>query len=375
MWKTLTSAYLVLQLEKRVREESGEEEESWKDAGKEVGIQIWRIEKFHVVPWPKERYGSFYDGDSYIILHTYKKTSDAKSFSYDLHFWLGQNTTQDEAGTAAYKTVELDDFLHGKPVQSRECQGYESVRFLSYFPRFLSLQGGVSTGFHHVSDPIPSHIRKLYRITFTKSASGQSHLVVREVPAITRSLVEGDVYVLDKGNEIFQLNTKSSSGQERFKAAEFVQNLVNERESQSDVTVFDEGGSGVGRFFAEFGQNVSLRKADATANSFPTSHLYRITDATGVLIFEALDPASKETLTSDDAFLVDDSGSASHPAIYVWIGNGASLNERRLSLQYAQRYLYDKSIKIGEPTSRVHVAIPIIKLQEGEETPEFLEAM
>jgi gelsolin len=128
--------------------------------------------------------------------------------------------------------------LHGKPVQSRECQGYESPRFLSYFPRFVCLQGGVATGFHHVSDPIPLHIRKLYRVSLLKSSSGQSHLVVREVPATAKSLVVGDVYVLDKGAEILQLNTKSSTGQERFKAAEFVQSLVSERESQSDVTVF-----------------------------------------------------------------------------------------------------------------------------------------
>ena len=43
--------------------------EDFQGAGKEPGITIWRIENFCAVPWPKEKYGKFFDGDSYIILH------------------------------------------------------------------------------------------------------------------------------------------------------------------------------------------------------------------------------------------------------------------------------------------------------------------
>lgn len=41
----------------------------------------------------------------------------------------------DEAGTAAYKTVELDDVLNGAAVQHREVQGEESSQFRGYFDK------------------------------------------------------------------------------------------------------------------------------------------------------------------------------------------------------------------------------------------------
>jgi len=69
---------------------------------------------------------------------------------------------------------------------------------------------------------------------------GHFNLVVREVPAIAASLVEGDVYVLDKGTHILQFNSKESAGQERFKAAEFAQSLSDERQGQSEIVVYGE---------------------------------------------------------------------------------------------------------------------------------------
>ncbi|XP_071152048.1 severin-like isoform X2 [Mytilus edulis] len=73
-------------------------------------FHIWRIEKMNVVSVPKEQYGNFYKGDSYIVL-SMKEIKGV--FDVHIHFWLGSDTTQDEAGVAAYKTVELDDYMGG----------------------------------------------------------------------------------------------------------------------------------------------------------------------------------------------------------------------------------------------------------------------
>jgi gelsolin len=127
--------------------------------------------------------------------------------------------------------------LHGAPVQYREVQGFESARFLSYFPHFVCLRGGVATGFHHVTDPPALNLHKLYLIKLSK-AGAKVNLVVREVPATAASVVEGDVYVLDKGTHVWQFNTKTSAGKEKFKAAEFAQSLVAPRQGHCDIKVF-----------------------------------------------------------------------------------------------------------------------------------------
>ncbi|KAI0081532.1 actin regulatory protein [Panus rudis PR-1116 ss-1] len=355
-------ALLGSDLEKNVREHAGDKEAAWENAGKEPGLQIWRIEKFKVVEWPKERYGYFYDGDAYIVLYTFKLDSNSEELFYNLHFWIGQDSSQDEAATAAYKTVELDDHLHGLPVQYREVQGYESAVFLSYFPRFISLHGGISTGFHHVSSPPPDETKRLYRVT-----SLGNRLIIREVPLDGSSLIPGDAYVLDMGTKVWQLNTKGSVGKERFKAAEFVRQLVEERGSSPEVTVFDEGGQGLGIFLAALGLE-SMPESTESQPDQPRT-LYRISDATGDLAFSPVE-SKPSSLTSSDAFLLDDSANKADPAVYAWIGKEASLQESRLTIQYAQSYLY-----ITENKTRSRVAVSLVKMREGRETEGFKQAL
>jgi gelsolin len=209
--------------------------------------------------------GSFHTGDSYIVLNTYKPRPDSDKLAYDgmftvhclifdilliilfifiifekqinlllVHFWLGTYTTQDEAGTAAYKTVELDDFvcfptliflflflnilnklmssmqLGGLPVQYREVQGYESGRFLSHFKGGVRLlEGGVETGFHHV-EPEKYRPRLLH-------LKGKKHIRVHEVPKTYKSLNSGDVFVLDAGKVVIQWNGSKSGILEKAK--------------------------------------------------------------------------------------------------------------------------------------------------------------
>ena len=49
---------------------------------------------------------------TYVHAHVHcKQIFSSQGLLYDVHFWIGQYSSQDEYGTAAYKTVELDSLV------------------------------------------------------------------------------------------------------------------------------------------------------------------------------------------------------------------------------------------------------------------------
>lgn len=136
------------ELEYQVKLASAQSEEAWQQYSRHNdALKVWRVERFKIKDWPTELYGKFHVGDCYIVIN---RKGVAPAYTYDLHFWLGDESSIDERGTAAYKTAELDTFLGGVPVQHLETQHNESSLFRNYFTHLEYLPGGIETGFRHV---------------------------------------------------------------------------------------------------------------------------------------------------------------------------------------------------------------------------------
>jgi len=333
----------------------------WKSAGRKVGLEIWRIENFKVVLQGRNTHGTFYAGDSYIVLNTFTRPG-RKALEWDVHFWLGKDSTQDEKGTAAYKTVELDEYLGGAPIQHREVQGHESELFQSYFPHGMRImEGGVESGFNKIKP-------KEYKPRLLK-LKGRKRIRLVEVPLTPESINSGDVFILDLGLLLIQFNGKESSGLERIKAAEVCRALDEERSNIPEVLVFEEFakpedwpkewvdllGSGPYASAAEGGDDAEFEK-----NTSSTRLLFRLSDASGTLEMTKVAEGSQVTrdkLDGDDVFILDVGNEA-----FTWVGLGASRDERKQAMKHAVEYLE----KNGRPTD-----IPITVSMQGAESKYF----
>jgi len=353
-------------LEHKIKHAASNAEAAWTNAGKADGLQIWRVHSFKLVDVPLNDHGKFYDGDSYIILRTRKIGTN---FKYDAHFWLGLETSQDEAGTAAYKTVELDDHLSaGSVVQHREVQGHESDMFKSYFTKGLFiLHGGFDSGFHHVTAAEKEYPPRLLEV------SGEKHPIVNEVELNVASINSANAYILDLGVTIIQFVGKKATIAERGKVAQVAQSIYDDRGAKAHKFITTEGDDdeNAKTFWQALGhdapQSIAAVGASRTVTHVPTKELFKIheDEKTHELIFSSIakgDAVKKSLLKSNDAFALDLGNS-----VFVWIGAKATTKERRNGLMVAQQYLTKAAGR--NPHTR------ITRVVEHHESEEFIASI
>ncbi|XP_064634759.1 severin-like isoform X2 [Lineus longissimus] len=356
-WKDSNLSLFGSKLEKDIKQAAAETEKAWHvvNAEDKAGLFIWRIVKFVPTPWAKEEYGSFYNGDSYIILNKYQKEGE-EDWEYDVHFWIGAHSTQDEYGTAAYKTVELDTFLKDKAIQHREVQNHESDLFKTYFDELTILDGGADSGFRHVTPDVYKP-----RLIQIKKEDGK-RVRADEVPFSKKSINSDDVFVLDFGEKIYQFNGKTCSIKEKTKAQAYVQKLRDAHNAKLDIT--DESSSDWRQIeeFMSLMPDEEIVVEPEPEGAPDCKVLYQVSDKSGSLVITKVAEGSlnKGMLKREDVFFIDTGRD-----LTVWIGKGASKAEINCGMVYGHNFLKDKPNPVR----------PIRQVRDGREDKEFYKTL
>lgn len=210
------------EIEFKVKKASAEGEPEFKQfANPKSGTYLWRVRNFKLEPCFPDDVANFFRGDSYLAVSI---VGTGASKTFDIFFWIGDQTTLDEAGTAAYKAFELDNVLNQKAIQHREVYGEESDKFMKLFPSARFLEGGYDSGFHHVK--AEEHKTRLFRVHEDS---------LREVPTVWGSLRSDGIFILDCGSTVYQWTGDKAPSKLKAVAMQAVRYLDDSRDSNVNV--------------------------------------------------------------------------------------------------------------------------------------------
>uniref|UniRef100_A0A8C0VXV2 Villin 1 n=1 Tax=Cyanistes caeruleus TaxID=156563 RepID=A0A8C0VXV2_CYACU len=283
------------------------------------GIQIWRIEvgmgAHHWAAWG--------------------------GFSYDIHYWLGKESSQDEQGAAAIYTTQMDDHLDSRAVQHREVQGHESETFRTYFKQgIIYKKGGVASGMKHVET-------NTYNIQRLLHVKGKKNVAAGEVEMSWKSFNRGDVFLLDLGQLIIQWNGPESNRKER----------LGVRPGGPKVPSWRKGGhqppspsSGLLPSSLAVGDTptkpyhpvMGMGFSDPVSKPFFISFSpVSVSNASGNLVIQevAIRPLTQDMLLHEDCYILDQGGTR----IFVWKGKNANKEEKQQAMSRALGFIKAKN--------------------------------
>jgi gelsolin len=222
----------------------------------------FRVEKGELRRQPAKDFGSFLEGDAYVVENHKRRTfnnfsltgdepspkggsdddddeDDDPAGEYELYAWIGRLSTPDESSAVVALAVQRDECLEsdfhpltfsgGYPI-TRLFQGHETSQFLSLFAgHSLRVHSG---GIDHFGDDQP--------VLFHVHGTSMRDTAVTQVPPTIESLDEGDVFILDLHHVLYVFQGKECAPMERMAAARYAMDISTSRSNCRVVVVSTE---------------------------------------------------------------------------------------------------------------------------------------
>ncbi len=312
----------------------------FKDAGKAVGIQMWRMERMAPVLLADSDYGKLYDGECYLLLLT-KSVAESDQGRFRIFYWLGSKAAIDKTAAVAIRAVELNDRLKRAAQVSKEEQGEESKEFRSLFGSGLRiLQGGEASA-------IKSAARHAPKPRLLQIRGNGAKVFVEAAELGFASLQQENAYVLVSQAKAWIWCGMHAPFRQKIKAMDVAQSVRAERMGRLEIIELDASNA-AGRgasadeqefwsYFKERGSGIQLYQ---DMNDHRLLSLYKLSSAAGKLSMEVLaqsmDYLSKPMLDSRFVFIVD-----AEVEIFVWNGKSSHRSLRGVAMVAAERLLHD----------------------------------
>ena len=330
-----------------------------------VTVKIWRIEGFKKVPWPIEHYGTFYEGDSYIILYSFTAHSRRE---YIIYKWLGSTSSPSEKERCADLARLMDEKLEGRTTRASIIQGKEPEQFLRIFNgRLIILIGGVDSDSIDRISKTEQGNRDIFKendnaldnsiMFFRIHGTTPYNTKATQIPPSAEYLDSDDAFLLKLENRSYVWEGKGSNDDEK-DMAEYLAFYVSPK---GDITLLQEG------FETEdFWRNLGYKSEYNLEKKVPSiqraARLYHCSDASGTFVTQEVISFDQEDLQEDDVMLLD-----AGDEVYVWIGNGANENEKKGAWSTAMEYIDT------DPTGRSIDNTSIIQIKQGMEPKSFTD--
>eukprot|EP00927_Polykrikos_kofoidii_P023316 TRINITY_DN2151_c0_g1_i1.p1 TRINITY_DN2151_c0_g1~~TRINITY_DN2151_c0_g1_i1.p1 ORF type:complete len:963 (+),score=202.12 TRINITY_DN2151_c0_g1_i1:127-2889(+) len=332
--------------------------------GSKVG-PIFRIEKFQKVEVPEEKYGQFYDGDSFIVHYTYKETSGR--LQAVIYFWQGIYSSVDERGASAiYAVQSSQESFGGRATLVRVTMNKEPTHFLVLFRgKMVVHHGGVDSGFNKVdrrdfvfaSEVAEAKaeerwgeakkfdgekVWRLYQVRGTNTIDTKAV----QVPCKSSSLNSHDVFTLFKQPGCKDDKTKDDgdsfeeepvwiwrgrgASDDIVAVADSILDVIL---AEPDIKEIDEGEEPE-EFWEAIGGKGEYSSTPALCDPNFVPRLFQISDTFGALEVDEIFRYSQDDLNDDDVFLLD-----SYDTVFLWVGTGSNKFERQEAPKVAEKYI------------------------------------